>query len=323
MATTTTNYGFNIAEGSDTVNLLTQCYPNFTSIDSILFPIEKSGTTTATVTKAGTVQQIVRVNSRCDMFRFVATANYAAGDTFTVDGASVTATSVSGEALPAGAFVINQSVLCILNGSVLTVLAGGKSDPAASDVSYSNASSGLSATNVQTAIDEVVNAIPTGFDADDITYDNTVSGLTATDVQTAIDEIALGGGGGGTEHGIYELWKNSNLASPFSAQTVTVTVDDTSKYDALIFVIQGYLGDEYGSVWHEIESDYFNFSSPSKFLSMTAFNGGSVFTCTRKITSITTTATTFSIAFGDGYSNTTGNDSYGVPARILGLIHNS
>ena len=94
MATTTTNYGFNIADGSDTVNLLTQCYPNFTSLDSILYPIEQSGTTTATATKVGSVHQIVRVNSNCAMLRFVATANYASGDTFTVDGASVTATSV-------------------------------------------------------------------------------------------------------------------------------------------------------------------------------------------------------------------------------------
>ena len=34
-------------------------------------------------------------------------------------------------------------------------------------------------------------------DAEDIGYDNTVSGLTASDVQAAIDEIAAGGGGGG------------------------------------------------------------------------------------------------------------------------------
>lgn len=225
MATTTTNYGFNIAEGSDTVNLLTQCYPNFTSIDQILFPIEKSGTTTATVTKAGTVHQIVRVNSKCDVLRFVATANYAAGDTFTVDGASVTATSVSGEALPAGAFVINQSVLAILNGSVLTVLAGGKSDPAATDVSYSNATSGLIATNVQTAIDEVVTTFK---NASNIDYSNTVSGLTATDVQSAIDEIAAGGGGSN-----YDTIFNRMFTFTKSTITVVPTSGTASAYHIL------------------------------------------------------------------------------------------
>lgn len=34
-------------------------------------------------------------------------------------------------------------------------------------------------------------------DAEDVPYDNTQSGLTATDVQSAIDELAQGGGGGG------------------------------------------------------------------------------------------------------------------------------
>ena len=45
----------------------------------------------------------------------------------------------------------------------------------------------------------VVNAINevNGKDAGDIAYDNSGSGLTATNVQDAIDEVAQGGGGGG------------------------------------------------------------------------------------------------------------------------------
>lgn len=189
---TTTNYGFSIAEGSDSVNLLTQLYPNFTSLDSILLPIQNNGTTPATHTKAGTVHQLVRTTTGCSVLRFVATGNYNAGDTFTVDGASVTATSCNGQSLPAGAFVINQSVMAIVNGAVLTVLAGGSSISDASDVDYDNTTSGLTATNVQNAIDEVVNTFK---DAENIDYDNTDSGLTATDVQSAIDELASGGGG--------------------------------------------------------------------------------------------------------------------------------
>lgn len=189
---TTTNYGFSIAEGADPVNLLTQLYPNFTSLDSILLPIQNNGTTPATHTKAGTVHQLVRTTTGCSVLRFVATGNYNAGDTFTVDGASVTATSCNGQSLPAGAFVINQSVMAIVNGAVLTVLAGGSSISDASDVTYDNTTSGLTATNVQTAIDEVVNTFK---DAENIDYDNTGSGLVATDVQSAIDELASGGGG--------------------------------------------------------------------------------------------------------------------------------
>ena len=59
--------------------------------------------------------------------------------------------------------------------------------PPASDIDYDNTTSGLTATKVQAAIDEVYDAIPD--DASDVDYDNTTSGLTATNVQTAIDEV--------------------------------------------------------------------------------------------------------------------------------------
>ena len=157
MAQTTPNFGFNIAEGTDTVNLLTQCYPNFSNLDSILQAIKETGVTTAVATKTGTNFAVVRTDTDCNFFRFIATANYAAGDTFTVDGVAVTATSPAGTALPAGAFVINQSVIGVVNSSVLTLFVGG------------------GAANI---------------DAEDVDYDNSVSGLTATDVQDAIDEVA-------------------------------------------------------------------------------------------------------------------------------------
>lgn len=190
MAQTTPNFGFNIAEGTDTVNLLTQCYPNFTSLDSILQAVKETGVTTAVATKTGTNFAVVRTDTDCNFFRFIATANYAAGDTFTVDGVAVTATSPAGTALPAGAFVINQSVIAVLNSSVLTVfVGGGASTIDAEDVDYDNSGSGLTATDVQAAIDEVLGDIPTGFAATAITYDNTVSGLTAANVQAAIDEV--------------------------------------------------------------------------------------------------------------------------------------
>ena len=160
MAQTTANFGFNIAEGTDAVNLLTQCYPNFTSLDSILQAIKETGVTIATDTKVGTVHQLVRTDTDCNMFRFIATGNYASGDTFTVDGNAVTATAMDGTSLPAGAFVINQSVVGILNGLVLTIVGvTGASSVAAQDVTYDNTGSGLNATDVQNAIDECVAGI--------------------------------------------------------------------------------------------------------------------------------------------------------------------
>ena len=191
----TPNYGFNIPTGTDTVNLLTQCYPNFSALDGYLKTIADTGVTVATATKVGTVFQLVRTNSDLMVIRFVATGNYNAGDTFTVDGVAVTATAVDGTSLQTGTFVINQSVLCILNGSVLTVYAGGSGANTAGDISYDNTGSGLTATNVQDAIDEVkadIPSIPATYAATSITYDNSGSGLTATNVQDAIDELASG-----------------------------------------------------------------------------------------------------------------------------------
>lgn len=66
---------------------------------------------------------------------------------------------------------------------------GGHTSGTASDISYDNTSSGLTADNVQEAIDELKSDIPTSLGASAITYNNTGSGLTADDVQEAIDEI--------------------------------------------------------------------------------------------------------------------------------------
>lgn len=159
--TTTTNFAFTIPDGSDNVNLLTQNYPNWTSLDAILKAIKDTGTTEATATKTGTNFAVVRSDSDCKVFRFVATANYASGDSFTVDGVPVTATSVAGTALESGAFVINQTVLAALNGAVLTIYVGGASTPDASDVTYDNSGSGLAAADVQAAIDEVEGNVET------------------------------------------------------------------------------------------------------------------------------------------------------------------
>lgn len=59
----------------------------------------------------------------------------------------------------------------------------------ATRISYDNTNSGLTADDVQGAIDEVAGAID-NMPATDIAYNNTNSGLTATNVQGAIDEIA-------------------------------------------------------------------------------------------------------------------------------------
>ena len=88
----------------------------------------------------------------------------------------------------------------------------------------------------------VVNAINevNGKDAADIPYDNTGSGLTATDVQAAIDEVAQGGGGSANVT-YEELWANPDITTAFSAQTVTPT--SLNGHTAFVVEFEVYAGD--------------------------------------------------------------------------------
>lgn len=100
-------------------------------------------------------------------------------------------------------------------------------DLEAEDVAYDNTTSGLTADDVQSAIDEINAKIPQGgsVDADDVVYDNTQSGLTATDVQSAIDELAQG--------------SNDWVLAGTSTGTTAVNVSASAK-EFLVFVYYEY-----------------------------------------------------------------------------------
>ena len=182
----TPNFGMNIPDVTDVVNLLTQCYPNFTLLDGALQSIKETGVTTASETKSGTVHQLVRTDGDCDVLRFTATSNFVTGDSFTVDGTPVTGVAVNGASLQTGDFVINSNVLAILNGGVLTLFAGEAAAPAASDVTYDNTGSGLTAADVQNAIDEIVNDLETLADASLLHAEGTIlAGNTSVTINNA------------------------------------------------------------------------------------------------------------------------------------------
>lgn len=121
----TSNYGFNVPVGADIVNPLVQDFPNWDSLDTILRNVANTGVTTATHTKAGTIHTLSFSDTTVPMIRFQATADFNVNDTFTVNGLSVSALTVSGESLPAGAFVIGSMVLCELRDNLLTVYTSG------------------------------------------------------------------------------------------------------------------------------------------------------------------------------------------------------
>ena len=154
-----TNYNLNLVEGTDIVNPLVIDKPNYQTIDGAMKANKDAGVNAASHTKAGTVHAIVRTNTDANVFRFVASAPFTAGDTFTVDGTAVTGINTAGEGLGTNDFVIGASVLCVLNSGTLTL-------------------------NVNKNI-----TIPATYDADDIVFDNTGTGLSATDVQAAIVEV--------------------------------------------------------------------------------------------------------------------------------------
>lgn len=86
---------------------------------------------------------------------------------------------------------ILQTTAQTLSGAINELYNAPASSVDADDVSYDNTDSGLTATNVQDAIDELKGDIDDiSLEASNVSYDNTTSGLTATTVQGAIDEVA-------------------------------------------------------------------------------------------------------------------------------------
>lgn len=121
MPTTTTHFNLKKPTGDDLYNHLTIDNPNMDVIDTTMYNNQQAATCTATHSRVGKVHTLTRQGGKSPMFRFVATAAFTTGDTFTVDGQAVTATLPDGSALSAGAFVINANVLCCLVGTQLTV----------------------------------------------------------------------------------------------------------------------------------------------------------------------------------------------------------
>ena len=117
----TPHYNLNLPEGTDIVNPLVQDNPNYSAIDTALYDNKLRVVGTATHVKTGTNHAITLADSDINQFKFVATGDYATGDTFTVDGVTVTPRIADGSTIPNGAFKINSTVLCILDGTMLNI----------------------------------------------------------------------------------------------------------------------------------------------------------------------------------------------------------
>ena len=122
MSEVTQNYNLKLYEGADLFNPLTFENVNFETLDTVLKAISDKAVGNATELKTGTVHALTRAvgEEDRDTFIFTATANFTAGDTFTLDGVQVSALTVAGQQLSTDCYVIGSSVLVHVRDTLLT-----------------------------------------------------------------------------------------------------------------------------------------------------------------------------------------------------------
>lgn len=153
---TTTNYGFNIVEGTDIVNPLTQLNPNFTALDTDLKAVSDATVDHATCIKTGTVHAVTRTNTDAKVFRFTATGDWNTGDTMTVDGALVSVYATNGSAPTNGCYVINTEVIASIQGTRVTLYVNSAD---ASNITCDDSNLTFTANNVQAAINGLSDSV--------------------------------------------------------------------------------------------------------------------------------------------------------------------
>jgi len=111
----------------------------------------------------------------------------------------------------------------------------------AAEVTFDNATSGLAATDVKAALDELDAALDAGVLTDDqnasqVNFDNTTSGFAATNVQDALDEVdAALDAGSLTDDQIAAEVAYDNAASGLTATDVKAALDELNQVDEYTF----------------------------------------------------------------------------------------
>ena len=230
----TTNYNLITVEGTDVVNPLVQMNPNFTDIDSIMKANADATVARATCTKTGTNHAVTTTNSDAAMQRFTATGNWETGDTMTIDGVSVSVYLPDGTAPQTGCFVINTEVIIAINGTRVTLYAAPALSQSASDISYDNTLSGLSASDVQDALDELA-AMPKGMNCLAVITTDAGCTVTLTKGGTTITATEVSSGVYEASFDEYGTWAVNNVTLGYSRN---FTVDTVKIYN-LSFIPDG------------------------------------------------------------------------------------
>lgn len=301
MARRTTNYGWNISEGSDLVNPLTDIFPNFESLDTDLKGVSDSAIGTATELKTGTVHALTRDDTSRDVFKFTATTNFTAGDTFTVDGEQVSALTTSGEQLTTGCYIIGSEVIVAKKGTLLTFFISNV-------ITDASTLEGHSASYFATASDL------SDTDADVLTLSNKVGTAIliteAQDCSGAINEL----------HNEIQgnlIWENPSPDSAYSSGTINVA--NIQNYDELEFVYTNIAG----SSRSLIKSYYKVMPSGSNYHDVYDIFVDSSGTVTGTFRELNVNNSTGDIDIGTGYNRRQGtsqtvNASALIPYKVIG-----
>ena len=125
--TQTTYYEFNKPEGTDLVNPLVDTNPNWDALDADLHEFNERSIANCSEIVALGVHTISRLDTTSKFLKWIATANFTAGETFTVDGLPVAASTPAGATLATNAYVTGSVVLACLNAdnTAMTIYVSG------------------------------------------------------------------------------------------------------------------------------------------------------------------------------------------------------
>ena len=131
----TTNYELRKYQSGDLFNPLTVNNPNLDDIDADMKAISDRAIGRATELVSQGVHAITVLDTDCKTIKWVATANFTAGETFTINGIQCNAYLPSGEALGTNAYVSGAQVIGSLNNdnSAITIYVPQGSVAVASD----------------------------------------------------------------------------------------------------------------------------------------------------------------------------------------------
>lgn len=170
-------------------------------------------------------------------------ASSVSGPVSSTDNAVVRWDTTTGEVLQNSAVTIDDS------GNIATAGTVDGRDVSVDGTKLDGIETGAEVNDVDSVFGRVgaVVAVSGDYASDEISYDNTVSGLTATDVKAALDELQASGGGGGSDDQTateVPFTANGDIVST-NVQTAIVEVrDDTdtklgSKADSARNIIAG------------------------------------------------------------------------------------